>query len=113
MEEWLDSEALRLLREPQQRHDRKMLAVDIRRRMNQLTKTAERLTLEAIDRASRPKPTMREARAREVEEQSAVHRSEAADTSPVLRPTDDVMESHNDMLADLLTAYNQRDRNGD
>lgn len=113
LEEWLDSEALRLLREPQQRHDRKMLAVDIRRRMNQLTKTAERLTLEAIDRASRPKPTMREARAREVEEQSAVHRSEAADTSPVLRPTDDVMESHNDMLADLLTAYNQRDRNGD
>jgi hypothetical protein len=109
LEEWLDSESLRMQRQPQQRHDSKMLAVDIRYRMNELTKSAQRLTREAIERASRPKPTMREARAMEVEAQSAAPRDESGETSPPERLTEEAMESHSDMVAEVLRAYNEGD----
>jgi putative transposase len=98
-DEWLDVEALRVMKAPGVEHARTVLALESLRRMTGIVDNAKRLTADAIARAAGAAPTMTDARVMEV---AAGAGSSASETQTREQLRDEATEAHLAMMESLL-----------
>jgi hypothetical protein len=98
-EEWSDTRAQAVMQRPDEQHQRMIVAVQARRTMEQLLKDAKRETAEAVARSSGKAPSITEARIAELAATTEPSQSEAKVVNEL---REDMMDLHEEMLAQLL-----------
>jgi hypothetical protein len=103
VDEWLETEAIRVMQRPGEAHNRLMQSIASLRRATAILESAKQLTADAIARASGMAPSMTEARAMELAAAAGASQSEAKTTEQV---RDEAMETHLAMMGALLRESN-------